>query len=548
MARTKKIKTDEVTDKLNIPELSKEERIVLLKKCEKQFQYISYCLTKSSLFVPIGLELNSTEVIFETANEFALKEYTFGYFNPITNAIHINVEDPFFLKKFYELNAKNPGSCSIRQYFANEQNDMDFSAKLLFILFHEVNHKFFDHTKRRKERIATLWNIAADYEIHNMYYIYRQIFDPTENDCGILNSYMKIIDEFLLDGKTFMFDLKYVENIAEEIYQMIINSASNKSEKTTFKLDSDGNISDNNSNSSGSGNNDGDDNGDGDGDSDGDGQSAGTVEVTTTEYTLPNGQKYKAVDVKFNGNKMAKDAQKVAEEQAKNEKNTSLNKALNELTMSQAAKKKGNLSNECMKFLKKIFHIKIDWEKILRNSLQNILEKTDMFGWNSVRTSTFLLNNAPYLPAVVEDEDKYGTLVIARDESGSMSDNDIRKAVSIIIDAKTHYKDIILIKHDTEIVEINKFEEINDEVIKKICERKACGGTSHKEVFEYLRDYKESDQNHPISCFIGITDMYSDIEQYQSLVPTKIPMIWLVPVNDCEAHEATVRGKIIPIE
>lgn len=108
MARTKKIKSDEVTDKLNIQELSKEERTVLLKKCEKQFQYISYCLTKSSLFVPIGLELNSTEVIFETANEFALKEYTFGYFNPITNAIHINVEDPFFLKKFYELNAKNP--------------------------------------------------------------------------------------------------------------------------------------------------------------------------------------------------------------------------------------------------------------------------------------------------------------------------------------------------------------------------------------------------------------------------------------------------------
>ena len=79
-----------------------------------------------------------------------------------------------------------------------------------------------------------------------------------------------------------------------------------------------------------------------------------------------------------------------------------------ENSFEQMVKNKGNMPKECEAFLKKLFHIKVDWEKILRNSLQNILEKTDYFGWNSIRTSTFLLSNMPYLPDVVEDNSKYG--------------------------------------------------------------------------------------------------------------------------------------------
>lgn len=517
--------------------LSENDKALLMAFTEKQFQYISYCLTKSKIFVPIGLELNSTSVVFETNKEFALKNMTFGYFNPITNSIHINIEDDFFIPE------KNKKDFNIKSFLSNQNNVLNFSAKILFILFHEVNHKFFDHTKRCGQRDKTLWNIAGDYEIHNMYYVYRQVFDPTENDSGMLNSYMKIIDEFLLNGKTFCFHMDYIEKIAEEIYEMIQNSASTSTNTYSFKLDGNGDIQSEDSNG----------NGDGDGKNEGNenSQSAGSVTVRETEYTLPGGQKYKSVSVEFHekpGHKAGKAGEKDAKAQAEQAaKNTALNKALSELTVGQSAKQKGNISAECMKFLKKLFHIKIDWEKILRNSLQNILEKTDYFGWNSIRTSTFLLSNMPYLPDVVEDNSKYGTLIIARDESGSMSDEDLRKAVNIIMEAKTHYKDIVLIKHDHQISSIKKFDELTPEVVEDICTRGSCGGTSHKEVFEYLRDYKESDTNGPISCFIGITDLESDVESYQDIIPSKIPTLWLVPYAKEERFPG-INGKVIPIE
>lgn len=555
MARKKRVSSNETN--LNeikdrpVFNLSKDDRVILLKFAEKQFQYISYCLTKSKLFVPIGLELNSTSVIFETNDSFALKNITFGYFNPVTNSIHVNVEDAFFLGE-----KENPDTFNLCSVIHTYNFQMDFTAKILFIMFHEVNHKFFDHSVRAKTRIPTLWNIAADYEIHNMFYIYRQVFDPYENDSGMLNNYLKIIDEFLFDGKTFCFDEKYIENIAEEIYEMIMNSSSSSTTTYNFNMNEDGSIS----NDSNGGVSDSDEDNSNDSDDSNSSNSKdsskkrGTVTVTETEYTLPNGKKYKTVDIKFNdmeeeSNSSKNNSNDNKESVTKN--STALNKALSELTIGQIIKEKmkGNISAECKKFLKKMFHIKVDWQKILRNSLQNILEKTDYFGWNSIRTSTFLLNNMPYLPDVVEDNNKYGTLIIARDESGSMSEDDLRKAVKIIMDAKEHYKNIILLQHDTKISNIFKFEELDDNAINIICERKTCGGTSHKEIFEYLRDYKESEINDPISCFIGITDLESDVEVYQDIVPSKIPMMWLVPNADVnEAKYKDITGKIIPIE
>ena len=105
-----------------------------------------------------------------------------------------------------------------------------------------------------------------------------------------------------------------------------------------------------------------------------------------------------------------------------------------------AERNKGHLPNNITSFLRKLFHVKIDWKKILRNSLQTILEKADYFTWAKPRTSLFALNNMPYLPSQDSDSNSYGTLIVARDESGSMSDQDCAKAASIIADAKNYYK------------------------------------------------------------------------------------------------------------
>lgn len=513
---------------------------------EKIFTQLSFELMKEKMFIPVGLEMSAMNIYFENENEFSLRDMTFAYFSPVDNSIHVNTDHPFF----------------------NAYPD-ELPGRLFFILYHEINHKLLLHHDRMKQRVPTLWNIAGDYEIHNMLEIYRQAFSQEKT---LVSSFLKdvfeVVEKILRhsDGKNFtkkqfqnmeddpanpilMFDSNLMDKIAEEIYQMIENSKETSSQTFKMKMKGSGSGSGGGS-GSGSNNNEQNDGDNQDGNEDGSGDGDIEVTVEEVEYTLPNGQKVKSMNINWPEQKDLPEDMKKSEEQVNAEKQRSaLNRSLMENGFAEMAKGKGDISEDCKRFLKKLFHIKIDWEKILRNSLQTILEKTDYFSWASVRTSTFLLPNTPYLPDIVEDNEKYGTLIVARDESGSMGDEEIAKAAQIIIDAKAHYKKIVVLKHDTDITDVKAFEDIDDDVVKYVKTRARCGGTSHKEVFEYLRDYKKNFPDEDISCFIGITDLDSDIEHYQDLVPEKVPMVWLAPIGAVEYHkDSKIKGKIIPVE
>jgi predicted metal-dependent peptidase len=152
------------------------------------------------------------------------------------------------------------------------------------------------------------------------------------------------------------------------------------------------------------------------------------------------------------------------------------------------------------------------------------------------------------LPSATDDNSAYGTLIVARDESGSMSDAECAKAAGIIADAKNYYKKIIVLKHDTKISSINEFEELDENARKMLLTRDSCGGTSHKEIFEWINEYdkKHIDENR-ISCCIFITDMYSDIENYQHIIK-HLPKIYLTTPNSAENYDKKVEGVLIPIE
>ena len=533
----------------------KSYNVLSMDTFEKAFMQISFELMKEKMFIPVGLEMSATNIVFENEKEFMLKEMTFAYFSPLDNSIHVNIAHPFFNVKPDELN-----------------------GRLFFILFHEINHKLLLHHDRMKQRVPNLWNIAGDYEIHNMLYIYNDLVKNGKMMSPFIKNVFDVVENILKnsDGANYkhnkrhfeqqdeanpilMFDSNLIEKIAEEIYQMIENSKETNSQKMKLSFgggqgqdDDDGNGSDGDQDGD---EEDGDQNGQGKGKKkskknkkqNGNGSGDGVeVEVEEVEYTLPSGQKVKSVNINWPEMSQSEaDSAKAKEDKQRN----ALNRSLMENNFAEAMKGKGDIGEECKRFLKKLFHIKIDWEKILRNSLQTILEKTDYFSWSTVRTSTFLLPNMPYLPDIVEDNEKYGTLIVARDESGSMGDEEIAKAAQIIIEAKAHYKKIVVLKHDTEITDVKGFEDMDDDVAKYLRTRARCGGTSHKEVFEYLRDYKKNFPEEDISCFIGITDLDSDIEQYQNIVPEKTPMVWLAPIGAVEYHkDSKIKGKIIPVE
>jgi hypothetical protein len=293
-----------------------------------------------------------------------------------------------------------------------------------------------------------------------------------------------------------------------------------------------------------------DNNGNGFSDADMEDMSNIPVKVTKTKYKLPDGSNYTSVDIQWPEENKLPDNLKKDEKSKERAKQTKLtNKSLLENTLDQMVKEKGALPADCQKFLKKLFHIKVDWVKILRNSLQTVFAKSDYFAWSKVRTSAFLLPNMAYLPDIVEDTEKYGTLIISRDESGSMTDDAISKAAEIIMDAKAHYKKIILIKHDHEISKIEEFDELTEENIKSLFTRERCGGTSHKEVFEYIAEYYKTHRyEDKISCYIGLTDMESDIETYQNIIPADVPVIYLAPMDYDNNRYKDVKGQVIPIE
>lgn len=498
-------------------ELTEQYRSFFDSSCMK----IIYDMMRTKAFIPVGLDLSSTSIYFNDNNTFPLKELTFAYYNPVENSIHINIEDKFFTE------------CT------GAKGTLERTAKLFFVLFHEVMHKILMHIPERiNNRKPDLWNIACDYEVHNMYYMYSKTNNNDSNYAPIMAGYLGIVDEFLINNakhSDFLFDMNYLDKIAEEIYTLIENSKEESNESFTFDL--------NDMMENSSGNNGSDDESEGNS-----GKSGIEVTVEKTTYTLPNGKKYTSTNIKWpNENMLPEELKKSDEQKAQEQQNKVCNKSLLENTFEQMAKEKGSLPEACQKFLKKLFHIKIDWAKILRNSLQTILEKTDYFAWSKIRTSSFLLPGMSYLPDIIEDEEKYGTLIISRDESGSMSDEEIAKAGGIIMDAKEFYKKIVLIKHDTSISKIYEFEEISNDIIKALTQRESCGGTSHKEVFKYLENYQEEHAGEKISCYIGITDMESDIQKYQKLIPSNVPVIYLAPVNSEPAWNG-VDGKIIPIE
>ena len=537
----------------NNEELSIQKR-ELVSSFSKMVTEIEYEFLQNKLFQPIGIELSTVPVILETEETHSFKG-VFGkdkdalplaFYRPDTDSIHIFIEHISFQK---------------RKTYVEKYNF------LLFLLYHEAGHRLFMTMDRQNERDMELWNIATDLEIHNMYYVYSSIVKSNYESRSIStgsNFYeiCKYIDTFLIDKTNKdedlnegLFEKDYLNYVAEEIYQDLLNSKVES--KVSYTFDQNGNmISESKTNSNSSKNNKNkkdnnkwDEGEDEDSKENDKSSSGGTITVTISEYTLPSGKKIKTSNVDCSNLSVKP---KTKEEQ-ENEKNgaklraTILENTVKEETEKQRAR--GLLSSECKEFLKKMFHIKIDWKKILRNSLQTVLEKADYFSWSRPRVSLYGMPNAPYLPSQCMDAEKYGVLVVARDESGSMSDNEIAKAAGIIADAKEHYKKIIIIKHDYSITSINEFEELNDNAKKILLSRESYGGTSHKEVFKWIEEYyaKNRDTENAISCFISITDMESDIENFQDGIPSKVPTIYICP-EGCNEHHKSVKGVIIPVE
>lgn len=236
-------------------------------------------------------------------------------------------------------------------------------------------------------------------------------------------------------------------------------------------------------------------------------------------------------------------------------------------------KQRGFDNGRLNQIIDKLIKTPLPWDDILEKAINTIMTKSDSRTWakpnifmrrvvNKIKAST--------LPYYDEQENK-GKLVIVVDTSGSISDTELRRFASIIYDSLDYFGEVIRVEHDVDINTIKRYK-VNDELQKDMVIDDSFlsftgrGGTSHKDVFDFLESVYENtdklqelklenmDDNFDpfestteISLIIFLTDFYSDVGEIYTKYTfhEKIPCIWCITNND----EADVPfGSVIHIQ
>ena len=394
----------------------------------------------------------------------------------------------------------------------------DFEKIMNIMMFHEVLHILLYHDKRQGLREHDIWNIATDHVINNLLHsleeeIYNSNTSKLTIPMGIGN----------IDHDHICMDYKYKGMSEEEVYNALMKE-NNWTRKVTYVSYNDF------------------ENGNNDPSSETDEPGEGPqIEITRTEYevTGKNGKKQTRSHTSI---KLPKQEPSTAKDKKKHkdlDRQVELSRQ-----MLKSSLTKGVGSSAFQSFMGKLFNVKVDWGKILRDSIMTALEKASELTWCTPRI-IWLANpkTIPYLPNY-EEEEKYGMVVVAIDESGSMGDDDVKKAIDIIRQAKDHYTGIYVLKHDFDVGWEKLYTDVGEIDINDLLIRRQSGGTSHRDVFEKVNEFQKKNKDDRISAFISVTDMYSDIPETQYLMDMQIPRIYL---STTDFQVANVVGRVIRI-
>lgn len=325
------------------------------------------------------------------------------------------------------------------------------SAKLLMeVICHEILHIVLKTHERQFNRIPELWNIATDHCINRDLELYQ------------LSNSLIFYEEFHKD---------HPNGSAEEVYNWLIKN------KVTFtKVSFKGN---------------------------GHGKGGGIIindKGQTGNISAPEGMENKETVDDFIEN-------------AKN--NYEITKKLSDL---DGSKDRGLTPAGLLRELEKMFEYRLPWHEILRMAIKKyVLVPTDERCW---RTPNKLhMARGIFLPGTPweEQEDAVGTLIVSIDTSGSIGTKELGVFAGILAQFTQEFKTIILKVHDYTICQTEVFQGANKDKIIDFVKNtgfKGGGGTSHKEVFNYIEEcWKDYNQRDEMSLYISLTDGYSDINE-----------------------------------
>lgn len=384
---------------------------------------------------------------------------------------------------------------------------VDINSALTFAFLHEIAHNLFNHMERGEAKDTHLWGYATDYFINLFLWNLENENKQWDEQANLIVMKLDCYTDKIL------FNKKFANMIEEEIYEQLQKEGKFKKESSQqpYKdflngvgLPSDGVPDD------------------------------AQIKVTKTELTF-DGKTEKKTFVEF-----PKVEQTEQDKKADDQFDHQLAKTMFETRVLS----RGFESAAFEKFFKRIFKTKVPWDVITRDSILVELQKKSDITYSKPRLIWLANPGLPYLPNIQEEE-VYGTLVLMIDESCSMMEEDIAKAIDIAQQADSYYKNLFVIKHDTEARWCKLYEEkLTQTDIDELCIRRHTGGTSHIDAFRKVIEFEQTN-NTFVSLVLSLTDMCSDIVEAQKELPSRIPRIYL---RVLKYPTEGVYGKVIDIE
>jgi predicted metal-dependent peptidase len=396
---------------------------------------------------------------------------------------------------------------------------------IIFATLHETLHIISGHIVRFQSRDRLLWNLATDH---------------------VINCIIKDISS-KNNKVTFSDNCVYFEEIAKEhpnasaeiVYEILCKEVNRNAPS---KKDGPKNPGGPGGSSPSSFNQKGKDNGDSNGSqTDGNGDDENTPSSSIGEdnrrysykiYDGPCGIKIATFKDHTNGKEFSFAMDATFMENGNAEEDKKCEAALKNLK--QKAKSlwhspvvnKGDFPGNMISYFDEIFKIETPWNTLLESAILYPVQTEKRRSWTM---PNFYYRRFARVPGKWKNNLGRKILVVGIDSSGSISDDDLKIFLGIVLDSTSYFDGLYILVHDVDVQQEFIFEKRPDknQLVSQIREIKGRGGTSHHPVFERITQLNE---DYLISSVIFLTDYCSDVESIYSNFDwfRELPSIWLV--------------------
>lgn len=181
-------------------------------------------------------------------------------------------------------------------------------------------------------------------------------------------------------------------------------------------------------------------------------------------------------------------------------------------------KDQGTMPSSMKEKLKEILKVEIPWEHLLEKCIKtNTIMKPDERSWRQL--NKFFIPQNITLPgySFIEDDEGVGTLIICVDTSGSISQKELAKFSSVIVQSMKFFEKIVVMVHDSTTHQIKIFDKDDILGFQSFLENEGYagrGGTSHDHTFKQIEEkyWNDMAERNELSMVIALTDGYSDLQ------------------------------------